>query len=100
LTDDRIDLGSMEFVTGKAFGLGDEAAEDAIPTLKSWEQIDGRTFLIEKLPWQQIQAEFQKLPPHQASMTPQKREGVLTAKNQAAQTRRAGILATAFEASL
>ncbi len=53
----------MQFTTGKAFNLGDEL-QTGILIAKSWEEISGRRFIVEKVPWTKITPEFQKLPPH------------------------------------
>ena len=79
LTDERISLGAMEFLTGRGFSVGDGAEDNGVPIAKSFEQIDQRTFLIEKIPWKNIEAEFQKLPPPHAGIGTEKRKGELAA---------------------
>jgi len=78
LTDERISLGIMKFVPGKAFTLGQE--QNSVPISSSWEQIENRTFLIEKVPWRKIADEMQKLPPSQASAKPAKPTETMLAK--------------------
>jgi len=59
---EHISLGSMEFVTGRAFSLGDEA--NSVFVSKAWEVFEGqRWFLVEKIPWKSIAAELANLPP-------------------------------------
>jgi hypothetical protein len=74
LTDERIILGTMQFLGGRAFSVGDAETAREIPTWKSWEEIPdqgtNRTFLIEKIPWRQVQPELQNLPAPQARVTP------------------------------
>ena len=78
ITDERIILGSMEFLKGKAFSV---AGEKSFPVAKSFEQIDQRWFLLEKIPWQEIRSELEKLPGRQARNQPRKAPEIKQAKN-------------------
>ncbi len=66
-TDDLIDFGTMQMGPGKAFPLGDPAAGgnpgqiNKAPVGKSWQQMDGRDFLIEGVEYETVAAELQKL---------------------------------------
>src|SRR5262249_35009467 len=42
--------------------------EGSVRICKEWQQIDGLTFLIESVPFQEIQPYLQKLPAHQAAI--------------------------------
>src|SRR5262245_9222168 len=72
LTDERIDLGSMRFIAGKAYTVGQQTATST-SVAKSWEELideagNRRTFLLEKIPWRKMEPELQKLPPLQAAV--------------------------------
>jgi hypothetical protein len=62
VSNEHISFASMEFVTGKAFSLGEEA--NSVLVAKTWELFEGnRSFLCEKIPWKSIAPELAKLPP-------------------------------------
>jgi len=62
LNNERISFASMEFLTGRAFSLGDEA--HSVLVAKSWDLFEGqRSFLVEKIPWKSIAPELANLPP-------------------------------------
>src|SRR5439155_293869 len=65
LTREHINFGSMEFVGGYAFAVG---ADTTIPVASSLENIDNRTFLLEKIPWRKFAPENQNLPEPQAAL--------------------------------
>ncbi len=70
---------SMEFVSGKAFSIGNEA--NATTVSKTWELFEGqRSFLVEKVPWKAIAPELVKLPP--VAKDWKKKEGPLMARKQ------------------
>src|SRR5688572_4461251 len=64
LTHERIRIGSAEFLGGRAFGI---AGDYSLPIASSWETIENRVFLLEKIPWRKLAPELQKLPPPQAA---------------------------------
>ena len=70
----------MQFLTGHAFDLDAGGGQNSVPISKSWEQIDGRTFIIEKIPWPQIAPAFQKLPPPQAGLKKRDDKSILLAQ--------------------
>src|SRR6266540_6349272 len=47
LADETLNFGEMTIARGKAFGL--DAPEPSIPVLKTWQEIAGRTFLVESV---------------------------------------------------
>jgi len=49
LTDEVLNFPQMAIGRGKAFGL--DAPEPAIPVVKTWQTISGRTFLVESVPY-------------------------------------------------
>jgi hypothetical protein len=60
LTHERIRIaGSMEFLRGQAFTLGEGAPVDVASSL---ETIENRTFLLEKIPWKALAPQLKKLP--------------------------------------
>jgi len=74
LSDHTLKFGDMRMIRGHAFAVGsaNETSKtnrtapsrrmEKTPVYKSWEKIEGRTFLIEELPVRNIRAELQKLP--------------------------------------
>lgn len=65
LTDDQLSFGVMALNPGGAFldGLGAGSggvAEDAVRVGKSWQQTDGRTFLIEAVEYPRIKAKLEE----------------------------------------
>ena len=42
------------------FTLGEED-QSSIPIAKTWENIENRTFIVEKVPWKKIGPEFQSI---------------------------------------
>ena len=78
----------MEFVTGRAFSIGDEG--NSTPVSKSWERFEGqRSFLVEKIPWKSIAPELANLPP--VAKEWKKKDGPLMARNQLRLPRRPGL---------
>jgi hypothetical protein len=81
--DQQISFGSMRLATGKALSL--EPATNAAPALnppspprktpripvaKAWEQIGGRTFLLEQIPYNAVTPQVQTLPPRKTASLP------------------------------
>jgi hypothetical protein len=59
---EHLSFASTEFLTGRAFSLGQE--NNAVSVGKAWEAFENnRWFLVEKVPWRSIAAELAKLPP-------------------------------------
>jgi hypothetical protein len=68
LIDQRLDFGVIKFEQGQAFPLGHgDPFEDAVPTGKSLERIEGRVFLIEKVDYLDIREHLAKLPQQAAA---------------------------------
>jgi archaellum component FlaF (FlaF/FlaG flagellin family) len=61
LADTALNFGTMKMVRGKAFEIGDSARK-SVAVYKSWQKIQGRTFLVEELPVRAIEAELGQLP--------------------------------------
>lgn len=68
LSDTTLRFGTLSMVRGKAFVVGDAAPTNQtdfqaeIPVYKSWQQLQGRTFLVEQLPYWRIATPLQSLP--------------------------------------
>ena len=66
LTDTTLGFGQMQMVRGKAFTIGNSTQTTSqtkgVPVYKSWQHVDGRTFLLEELPVQQIETQLKQLP--------------------------------------
>ncbi len=75
----HVSFESMEFTSGRAFSIGNEATATAVS--KSWEIFEGqRTFVVEKIPWRFIAPELAKLPP--VAKDWKKKEDTLMARKQ------------------
>ncbi|HMJ66378.1 MAG TPA: hypothetical protein VK615_13610 [Candidatus Binatia bacterium] len=62
VNSEHISFATMEFITGRAFSLGNEA--NSVVVSKKWELFEGqRWFLVEKVPWKSIAPELANLPP-------------------------------------
>ena len=67
-TDTTLEFSSVTFGHGKAFLIGNAAQNRAIkpaaqvPVYKTWLKLQGRTFLIEAVPYQRITKQLQALP--------------------------------------
>lgn len=68
LGDTTLQFGRMRMIRGKAFAIGNP--KTAIPVSKTWEQMSGRTFLIEAVPVLQISSKLQSLPVSTAASVP------------------------------
>ena len=76
-TDARLDFGCMSMDRGKAFGLASDPAAKPesrveVPVRKSWEQLDGRTFLIERTAYRDLSPLLQDLP-EASALSPEQR---------------------------
>ena len=56
----RLDFGVMKMERGKAFIFGNES--NSVPVIKQWTTTQGRTFLIEEVPFNAIAPQLQTLP--------------------------------------
>jgi hypothetical protein len=75
----HVSFESMEFVSGRAFSIGNEANATAVS--KSWEMFEGqRSLIVEKIPWKFIAPELANLPPVASDW--KKKEGPLMARTQ------------------
>jgi len=72
--DQQLSFGVMRIGSGRAFSLGSDR-QDAIPpgnhgeaieVGKTWLNIDGRTFLVESVPFEEAAAKLRTLPPSEA----------------------------------
>jgi len=66
LSDSILDFGAIRMAWGKAFLVGDPAQSASAglastPVYKSWQIVDGRSFLVEELPYVRIQAQLNQL---------------------------------------
>jgi len=61
-----LDFGDQQMGSGRVYVLGDESIE--IPVTKQWAQLDGRTFLVEEIPYNLVAPELRKLPSRTASL--------------------------------
>jgi hypothetical protein len=66
LDDTTLAFGTMKVMKGKAFSIGDQeqtaVRSKGIPVAKSWQHWEGRTFLVEELPVQNIKSQLEQLP--------------------------------------
>ena len=66
LEDTTLTFGAMQMVHGKAFLAGSTDLQDdnnQSSVCKEWTTVDGRTLLVEELPYQRISPQLEKLPP-------------------------------------
>jgi hypothetical protein len=63
LVDEFLDFGEMKIAReGKAFSIGDETDGDrVVPVAKQWSVLEGRTFLIEEVPFEAVDEQIQAL---------------------------------------
>ena len=59
--DVKVDFGATKIIKGKAFAIGSET--NAVMVTKQWLTIQGRTFLVEQIPYIAVAAALQSLPP-------------------------------------
>ncbi len=66
LSDTFLTFGQMKMMRGRAFSIGDSAPSPrrnrSLPIYKSWVKMQGRTFLVEEVPYWRISAQLQTLP--------------------------------------
>jgi hypothetical protein len=62
LTDQSLGFGAMQMIQGRAFLLGESAAEVGASVSKQWAIIEGRQFLVEEVPVDAIVAGLATLP--------------------------------------
>ena len=68
LQDTTLSFGQMKMIQGKAFSIADSAQTKATTRIKgvfvskSWQHLEGRTFLAEELPVQKIESQLEQLP--------------------------------------
>jgi hypothetical protein len=66
LQDTTLKFGATVMNQGKAFVIGDAApttqGKNQIPVYKTWEHLEGRTFLVEEVPFWRIGPSLQSLP--------------------------------------
>ena len=64
LQDTNLKFGSMKMVLGKAFSTSDanKKTVEGTTVFKDWVTVQGRKFLVEKLPYKNIVQQLQKLP--------------------------------------
>ena len=74
LSDNRLAFGQMKMLRGKAFMIGNAGTDASpfggVPVYKSWQQLEGRTFLVEELPVPGIAAQLEQLPLTASAGTP------------------------------
>ena len=58
--DVKVDFGATKIIRGKAFAIGSES--NAVMVTKQWLTIQGRTFLVEQIPYVAVAAALQNLP--------------------------------------
>lgn len=78
LIDQRLDFGGLHIGQGQAFPLGttpDPFDEASVPTGKSFERIDGRMILIEKVDYPAVREQLGRLP-KSASLNQQRKVGL------------------------
>lgn len=61
ISDSTLKFGKMTMTRGKAFSVGNQNI-NAVPVYKSWFHAEGRTFLVEQLPLENLAEELQALP--------------------------------------
>ncbi len=64
LQDNLLSFGQMKMGRGKAFSLAHPAhgVRPEIPVYKSWQHLEGRTFLVEELAYEQVAPQLETLP--------------------------------------
>lgn len=64
--DEFLDFGDLKMGNGRVFVMGEEATEIAVT--KQWGTLDGRTFLMEEIPYQTVVPALDALPGRTASL--------------------------------
>jgi hypothetical protein len=70
--DEILDFGLMKMTRGRAFVAGSNPRQtDSIPVAKQWSVIEGRTFLVEEVPFKSVDQHLKRLgkAPRQASIS-------------------------------
>jgi hypothetical protein len=62
LSDDTLGFSGLTIGPGKAFSVPAGKSGQERPVAKQWEQLEGRDFLIEELPYEEVADQLQKLP--------------------------------------
>jgi hypothetical protein len=64
LQDTTLTFGRMKMTRGKAFSIGDNAQSNLnqIPVYKNWMTLNGRTVLVEEVPYWRLGAQLETLP--------------------------------------
>ena len=66
LRDRLLTFGTMTMRQGRAFAIGESGWGDSraggAPTYKSWLKLEGRTFLVEEVPYLRVQSQLDQLP--------------------------------------
>jgi len=66
LNDTTLTFGQMKMMRGKAFSIGNNTQANpriqGVPTYKSWLQLQGRTILLEEMPYQRVVPQLAQLP--------------------------------------
>lgn len=69
LSDDRLDFGALKMTPGKAFSVaGSQRGSGALPVGKSWQHVQQRTFLFERVRYRQAEQYLTNLPPARAEL--------------------------------
>ncbi len=66
VTDEFLNFGDLKMGTGRVFVMGAETTD--IPVSKQWGTVEGRTFLIEEIPYQAVEPQLDALPKRTASL--------------------------------
>jgi hypothetical protein len=77
--DEKLSFGSIEFITGRAFFSERGALEGEVPVSKAWSVLEGRTFLRERVPFEDLKGELQKLPAAAAAAGPKRSAKLMAA---------------------
>jgi hypothetical protein len=71
LDDETLDFGAMQMRGGSAFALGNR--DEAIPTGKVWERVDGQDYLIEAVSYPKLRPLLDQLKPQAGGKGPNER---------------------------
>ena len=62
LGDGALDFGKMKIGAGRAFSVGEENdSKEQVPVAKEWAVVEGRTFLVEEIPFEKADRYLKKL---------------------------------------
>src|SRR3984957_20238633 len=62
LSDATLQFGATVMGRGRAFLTGDQQANDSVRVCKSWQHVEGRTFLVEEVPVAKLETSWATLP--------------------------------------